>query len=130
MVGPHFQIYGLPGGHAFGWRLLGGNNRDLGRGADHHPDAHSCRTAIEQMVRQLDELNGILRPGRENRWVWSLRDGSTPVALSSHQYDRQVRCEQARQQFLTYARLATIGDTLLLSTPRRGGVVAAIVGRG
>jgi hypothetical protein len=118
--GPHFQVYTEQDGSAVNWRLLSGNNRDLGRGVGHHSSVDKCRAAIAELVEALGTLQGMLRPGRENRWVWALRNGATIVAVSGHQYDRQLRCEQARQQFLDYARLADIGGVVMHTSARRG----------
>ena len=119
LLAPHFQICLAADGESASWRLLSGNNRNLGRSGGVYEGVQDCRRAIVTMVDAVDLLQGVVRPAGEHRWVWMLRDGTDIVAISGHRYDRQVRCEAARQQFIGYARAALIDPDVMRIRPRR-----------
>ncbi|UQX88408.1 hypothetical protein M6D93_00025 [Jatrophihabitans telluris] len=117
--GAHFQIYATAPGAPVGWRLLSANNRDLGRGGDTFADFTECRTALLTILARIDGLEPLIRPGRPNRWLWGLREHGRIVVSSGHHYDRIVRCEQARRQFIDLARNAAMPSELTLTAARR-----------
>jgi hypothetical protein len=61
-----FQLYALGRDGSVNWRLLGGNNRDLGRGVDPYPDAESCRLGIKNLLARLDRAETF--PPTRPRW--------------------------------------------------------------
>jgi hypothetical protein len=120
----HFQLY-VAGGSAVGgdvrWRLLSGNNRDMGRSAQGFLDVEDCRLALKEFLCQLNELTPqVRRKSDTNRWIWLLRRGDVAVAEASHSYDRQIRADAARQQFLLNAASASVSASLMISASRRG----------
>ncbi|CAN5611038.1 hypothetical protein BH10ACT8_BH10ACT8_18270 [soil metagenome] len=117
--GPHFQLYASGPGARVNWRLLSGNNRDLGRGCVSSENPDECRVAILSVVRGLPDTTSIIRPGSQNRWVWALLLNGLTVAASGRDYDRQVRCEAARVQFIEYAQSAPIDLTVMFTGARR-----------
>ena len=119
LLGPHFQICVAADGASVSWRLLSGNNRNLGRAARSYDGIEQCTEAISDLVARLDELQALVRPAGEHRWAWMLRDATEIVAMSGHRYDRQVRCEAARVQFIRYARTAVIDPDAMRLRPRR-----------
>lgn len=120
-AGFHFQLYVVAGAEDVRWRLLSGNNRDVGRGARGFGDAEECVLALKELLSQLPELTPLLRrKAATNRWVWTLRRGETAVAESSHSYDRQIRAEAARLQFVARAPTATVSSAVMSSASRRG----------
>lgn len=119
LLGPHFQICVAADGRSASWRLLSGNNRNLGRAGRSYETIEQCASAISAMVDRLDALQALVRPAGEHRWAWMLRDATEVVAMSGHRYDRQVRCEAARLQFLSYARTAVIDPDAMRLRPRR-----------
>ena len=119
LLAPHFQMCLAADGESASWRLLSGNNRNLGRSGGVYESVAECQGAIIAMVDGIDVLQGVVRPAGEHRWVWMLRDGAEIVAISGHRYDRQVRCEAARQQFIRYARAALIDPDVMRIRPRR-----------
>ncbi|MGX7677996.1 hypothetical protein ACSMXN_03770 [Jatrophihabitans sp. DSM 45814] len=120
-TGPHFQVYAASESSVVGWRLLSGNNRDLGRGPELYADVDGCRQAILDLLDHLDECRGSVRPAAQNRWAWTLKVDGIVRAVSGHNYDRQLRCEQARLQFVNYARSAPIDGFLTRTAARRAG---------
>lgn len=119
LFGPHFQICVAADGRSVSWRLLSGNNRNLGRAGRSYESIEDCADAISELVDRLDALQALVRPAGEHRWAWMLRDATEVVAMSGHRYDRQVRCEAARLQFISYARTAVIDPDAMRLRPRR-----------
>jgi hypothetical protein len=115
----HFQLFSRAVGDGVQWRLLGGNNRDLGRGALAYPDAESCLLAIKQLVHSLPDLIPAIRRTPPNLWVWQLRLDDLVVVASAHSYDRQIRAEHAGKRFLDCAGAASVSDTITMTAARR-----------
>ncbi|MDQ1751110.1 MAG: hypothetical protein QOE71_2166, partial [Pseudonocardiales bacterium] len=118
-LGPHFQLYAAGPGEPVNWRLLSGNNRDLGRGQAACETAEECRTALSELLSELSDCQGVVRPGAPNRWMWALRLRGVVVAVSGHDYDRQIRCERARSQFMVYAPTAPVDAVVMFTSARR-----------
>jgi hypothetical protein len=116
--GAHFQIYGASPRSPLRWRLLSGNNRDIGRSADEFPNVVACHRAIDAVRWGLNDLDiALRRVGHE--WTWLLLQADVPVVLAGHNYDRKIRCERALQQFVERAVLAPISANVIVSTSRR-----------
>lgn len=107
------------------WRLLSSNNREIGRGVDSYPDAEGCRIAVKNLQAGLDELEGVVRRADSHAWAWQLVADGRPVAVSSHGYDRQIRCARGLAQFMDELQDAVIAAEVMTSHARRwGGSVA------
>jgi hypothetical protein len=117
--GFHFQLYAPELGPAVKWRLLSGNNRDMGRGVLAYPDAAQCLRGIAEMLRDLDQFEPIFVPENNNSWRWFLRHEGNSVVSSGHAYDRKVRCKEGHAQFLRFARGAQIRNDVVASAARR-----------
>jgi len=65
--GFHFQLYAPAVGPAVKWRLLSGNNRDMGRGVLTYRGAAACSAGIVEILRRLDELDPIFVPDGHTR---------------------------------------------------------------
>jgi uncharacterized protein YegP (UPF0339 family) len=116
--GAHFQIYGASPRSPLRWRLLSGNNRDIGRGVDEFPTPESCHEAIASLRKVVGEMEVVLkRIGHE--WTWQLVDGDAPVVIAGHNYDRKIRCERALDQFVQRAASAPTSPKIMLSATRR-----------
>jgi hypothetical protein len=95
------------------WRLLSGNNRDLGRAATSFPDVASARAAVRELQRALATAAvSVASPDGRARWTWriSLADGD--VAVSSRQYQRRVQAEAACASFVSLAADAPVPDAV------------------
>jgi hypothetical protein len=122
--GAHFQIYAVSLRSPLRWRLLSGNNRDIGRGVDEFPTLDSCHEAIERLRRDVYALEVALkRAGHE--WTWQLLDTDTPVVIAGHNYDRKIRCAHALQQFVDRAVGAPVSANVMLSAARRWSASSA-----
>lgn len=115
----HFQLFVAQHNSNTRWRLLSGNNRDVGRSAPSFADATSCLQAVEDLLIRLDELRPVLRRAELGQWRWTLLAEDEPIAVGSHAYDRLVRCEQAMANFVAYAPQARVNSDVMASHARR-----------
>lgn len=124
--GFHFQLYAPAVGPAVKWRLLSGNNRDMGRGVLTYRGAAACSAGITEVLRWLDELDPIFVPDGNNSWRWFLRYKGEPIVTSGHAYDRKVRCKEGHEQFLRHAPEAQIKDDVVVSSARRWATASVV----
>ncbi len=86
---------------ATAWRLLGGNNRELGRSATVFPGVTAAREAISELRDRLPEaLRAFACDTRTGRWGWRLLVDGEPLATSSRLYLRHRECGYNLGQFL------------------------------
>jgi hypothetical protein len=97
------------------WRLLSGNNRELGRGASAFADLESAVSAVVVLRSRLgDVTTRIIREDRPGEWAWILLLGEHPVARSARTYQRLRECEYSLTGFLE-----ALPDALLIADPSR-----------
>jgi len=109
---PHFHMYSSATAGWVRWRLLGGNNRELGRGLLEYQDTDQCRTGLAQvLVELLYMVPAVVRVERR-LWEWRLRVAGIDVVGSGHPFDRRPRCEEACARFVALATGAAICDVL------------------
>ncbi len=113
---PRFQL--VPGGRlvhqpaagGVGWRLLGANNRELGRAVTAFPDAETAVAAIEAI--RVVATGGASRirydPGTR-LWWWQLCEGSADVvAASGRGFRHEGACRHNLDQFREIAPAAAV----------------------
>jgi hypothetical protein len=110
--GLHFHLYSSPTSGGVRWRLLGGNNRELGRGMLAYPDAEACRAGLAKTIAELDKLVAAVMRVDHSHWGWRLRAGTLDVVGSGHPFDRRPRCEEACARFVELAPRASVRDAL------------------
>ncbi len=118
-----FQLHTWGREGVVNWRLLGGNNRDLGRGFEPFPDAEACRLGIKNLLARLDQTETSLLRTEASRWEWRLRQDGQVVARSGHTFDRRTRCEQASLLFLSLAPLAETTEATSVARVHHASVV-------
>ena len=95
-----------------GWRLLGANNRELGRSPVWYPDVESCREAVRSLKREIGVVTSAItataRPG--GAWSWRLAVSGTPVAVAGRPYHRQRECAYNLNHFVAAVPNAVIAD--------------------
>jgi uncharacterized protein YegP (UPF0339 family) len=116
---PRFQL--VPGGRlvhepaagGVGWRLLGANNRELGRAAIAYPDAEAALSAVAD-VRELAAVGAahILHDPATGSWAWHLlADDSRVIATSGRGFRHERECRYNLEQFREIAPTAPAADT-------------------
>ena len=102
---PRFQL--IPGirlaggaGGGVGWRLLGSNNRELGRSSLAYPDAEAALEAIS-VVRRLAASGEahIVHDQVSSLWIWQLKDAGQLVANSGRGFRHERECRYNPAQF-------------------------------
>lgn len=91
-----------PGGAVWtGWLLLGGNNRELGRGCVLFDGVAACEAALAALVGAAASLRTTITADLDvSSWRWRAEDGAGPVAVGGRLYQRRRECAYALNQFL------------------------------
>jgi hypothetical protein len=104
MAQPRFQL--IPGSRlnggkgGVGWRLLGMNNRELGRSAHAFPDAESAQAAITRLRADLVQTIGhINHDPIHQSWHWRLDGPDGPIAVSGRGFRHERECRYNLEQF-------------------------------
>jgi hypothetical protein len=108
-------LHAAPKFHHFdhvAWRLLGANNRELGRSPIWYPDVESCREAVRALKREIGGLTSALMsvPQPGGAWSWRLAVSGTPVAVAGRPYHRQRECAYNLNHFVAAVPGALIAD--------------------
>lgn len=64
------------------WRLLSGNNREIGRGVGAHATLESARRAAELAVASADGAEALLAFDRKSAHAWCLQFDATPLIIA------------------------------------------------
>jgi hypothetical protein len=83
------------------WRLLGANNRELGRSARSYSDQATCWQAIERLKICLPAVEprlSIITP--RGNWGWQLLLEGEEWAVSARLFSRLRECRYSIDQFL------------------------------
>ena len=116
MAQPRFQL--IPGSRlssspegGVSWRLLGPNNRELGRAAMSYVDAEAAQEAILR-IRHLAVLGEahIIHDQRGGLWAWHLDDDGVRVATSGRGFRHERECRYNLEQFRDAAPDAPASD--------------------
>ncbi len=110
--GLHFHLYSSPSSGGVRWRLLGGNNRELGRSCLAYPDVELCRAGLARTLLELPTLVPAVMRVDHSHWGWRLRADTLDVVGSGHAFDRRPRCEEACARFVELAPHASVRDAL------------------
>jgi hypothetical protein len=96
------DIYGGRGFGSAGWRLLGANNRELGRGPALFADLESCQAAVRELAAHIAAATpGITSDAdRTGAWNWRLELGGRVVAVSWRSYLRHRECTYSLAHFI------------------------------
>ena len=122
MAAPRFQL--VPGarlaggpphaaaGGGVGWRLLGANNRELGRSALAYADAESALESIGRIrVLAASGEAHIVHDPASGHWAWHLDDAGALVANSGRGFRHERECRYNLEQFRGAAPSAPASDT-------------------
>jgi hypothetical protein len=94
-----FAVLNRSDGPWWSWRLLGANNRELGRGGSVHDSADECLTSLADNQAKVP----LAKPVTlfvEGRWTWQFQLDGEPFAVAGRAYQRQRECRYGFGQFL------------------------------
>jgi hypothetical protein len=113
----------LAGSTWFAWRLLSGNNRELGRSAQLMSSQDDSLADVERAMTAIaTAMIETRRSASYGTYGWIARDHDRPIALSGKSFARLRDAENAASQFIealplaTVATLAGVPTTPALST--------------
>lgn len=93
------------------WRVVGANNRELGRSAATYPDLASCRDAIAFLREHIDEAEGLLANANDTGlWIWRLNIGQRWMAAAGRSYLRRRECQYNLAQFIAEVPTAVLSN--------------------
>jgi hypothetical protein len=110
MSQPRFQL--VPGsrlgvGTGVGWRLLGANNRELGRSAGFFADAEDAVAAIDEIRTLAASAEAhIVHDSASGLWAWQVADNGLAVAVSGRGFRHERECRYNLEQFRSTAPVA------------------------
>lgn len=103
------------------WRLVGANNRELGRSARPYADATTCRAAVTFLREHLDEADSLLaNSSNTGLWIWRLNIGEQWMAVAGRSYLRRRECQYNLAQFVAEAPTATFPTAISGRSEARG----------
>jgi hypothetical protein len=71
-----------PGSASVVWRLLSGNNREVGRGVGVYPTIAAARAVAERAVAEAEFAEALLAFDRESAHGWCLRLDGVPMVIA------------------------------------------------
>ena len=95
------------------WRLLGGNNHELGRSIPAYGSLDEAIHAVAQLRAKLDDAVASVAPSAvTSRWGWRLTIDSVDVAASGRWYQREREARYNLEQFRISAPEAQVASAL------------------
>lgn len=83
------------------WRLLGANNRELGRSRHVYPDVRECAESVLLLQQQILHVAPNFLVGlHTGTWHWELYLGRTAMAVSARPFERLRDCETGYAHFV------------------------------
>ena len=104
----------------YGWRLMGGNNRELGRSARSYPSYPVVRKAVRDLQQHANRLvrSTVIDPAT-GRWGWRLDLDDRTVAVSGRWYERDHDSRVGMDKFLNLVPSAELVDGVVTVHDRR-----------
>ncbi|MDX6257953.1 MAG: hypothetical protein QOJ11_4287 [Frankiales bacterium] len=101
------------------WRLLGGNNRELGRSAQVFGGLEACHLSALDVQQRVGFATPELRSeAATGRWTWQLRLDGEPVAVAGRAYLRLRECQYNLAQFIAFAPAAGVAHAMVGRRPQ------------
>ncbi len=96
------------------WRLIGGNNRELGRSSCTYPDVAACREAVAFLREHIDEAKSLLAISNDTGlWTWRLDIGNLWMAVAGRSYQRRRECQYNVARFVAEVPTALLSSDVL-----------------
>jgi hypothetical protein len=105
----------------YGWRLMGANNREVGRNAMSFLSYPLARHAVGRLQHHADRL--VQRTTVDpvtGRWSWLLELDGDPVVVSGRWYERDHDSRQGSAKFIALLPTASLTDGVVTLRDRRG----------
>ncbi|MEU9453912.1 hypothetical protein [Streptomyces sp. NPDC048277] len=121
-MGPEGQRRPERGRRPVGWRLVGANNRELGRCAAAFENLAVCQATVARLRERVADARALLVmadvPGT---WTWRVELDGRDVATAGRSYQRHRECQHNVNLFLAAVPVAQLGEGLV-SRPRLRGL--------
>lgn len=96
---------------AVGWRLVGANNRELGRSAGTYASLAECQAAVLLLREHIGQVRAQLSMADAGgTWTWRVELGGRNVAVSGRTYHRLRECQQNLGLFLAAVTVAEMTE--------------------
>ncbi|MEU1618033.1 hypothetical protein ABZ479_12130 [Streptomyces sp. NPDC005722] len=96
---------------AIGWRLVGANNRELGRSAGTYASLAECQAAVLMLREHIGQVRAQLSMAHAGgTWTWRVELGGKDVAVSGRTYHRLRECQQNLGRFLAAVPVAEMTE--------------------
>jgi hypothetical protein len=121
-----FAVRDRRDGPWFSWRLLSGNNREIGRGASAYETELGCLAAITRSQVRAQLCASLVSARPTGQWWWQLELDGERIAVAGRVYQRQRECRYNLGQFLLAlpaARIPLPSGT----NPRDGQIGGSVV---
>jgi hypothetical protein len=118
-------------GDWYGWRLMGANNRELGRSALSCVSYQQARRAVMQLKEGIGRLvqHSTTDP-MTGRWGWRLDMDDLAVAVSSRWYERDHDGRLGAAKFVALTGAAELTEGVVTLHERRGAGIFRVPTRG
>lgn len=106
-----------------GWRLIGANNRELGRSAAVFESMELCRAAVVRLREGVGagQVRGLFAMSdTAGTWTWRLELGGHQAAMSGRTYQRQREAQHNLTLFLAAVPLAQLTAEMPVRPRLRG----------
>ncbi|WP_326575993.1 hypothetical protein OIE69_25605 [Actinacidiphila glaucinigra] len=114
---------------AVGWRLVGANNRELGRSAGTYASLVECQAAVLLLREHIAQVRAQLSMADAGgTWTWRVELGGRDVAVSGRTYHRLRECQQNLGRFLAAVPVAELTEGTA-QRPRLRGLRASAPAR-
>ena len=102
------------------WRLMGGNNRELGRSASSYPSYPGARRAVQYLQQHANRLvrTTVIDPAT-GRWGWRLSLDDRAVAVSGRWYERDHDSRVGMDKFVNLIPGAELAEGVVTMYERR-----------
>src|SRR5215467_9412659 len=118
----------MGGGDWYGWRLIGANNRELGRNARRFTSYPLARQAVRHLQQHLDlVVRGTYVEPATGRWIWRVDLDDEPIAISGRWYERDHDSRLGMAKFLQLTPDAVLVDGVVTVHDRRGPLASRII---
>ncbi|MGW1884825.1 hypothetical protein [Streptomyces sp. NPDC001970] len=106
-----------------GWRLVGANNRELGRGAEAFGSLAECQAAVGELREKVAGARLLMSMSdAASNWTWRVEIEGRVFAVAGRPYLRQRECQFNLNQFLAAVPVAQLAEGMPNLPRQRGGL--------